>query len=189
MKPKIEIRYGRLLEPFFEPYIKERYPEHVFLTSEEVKEKVEIFKEEWKKYEDKFINGLKNIGLEYVRNRIDVFIIAATNRDMSAPLILRARYSPEEFISVLCHELIHNLFTDHKLRKDYGYKEETDRTRNHIYTFAILKYLFKDVFEEPERIEKEKSKSSPDKNQEYYRAWEIVEKDGYMEVIKSIDLN
>jgi len=118
MKPKIVIRYGRLIEPFFKPYIEQKYPEHVFLTPDEVLQKVGIFKDEWSRYEDKFIDGLDKIGLRYIRNRIDVFIVSATTRDMSAPMILRAKYSPKEFVSVLCHELIHNLFADHNLAKN-----------------------------------------------------------------------
>jgi hypothetical protein len=184
MKPKIIIKHGKLLEPFFRVFISQKYPDYIFHTNEEVLEKVKIFKNNWSMYEDKFLIGLKELGLEFVRNRIDVLIISATDRDMSSPLIIRSRYDQKEFISVLCHELLHVLFADNKFVQKY--EEESQTTRNHIYVFAVLKYLFVDVFNEPERLDTEKSKSSLEKNIDYYKAWQIVEKDGYKNILHKL---
>ncbi len=42
--PQINIRHGRLLEPFFRDYILKKYPNHIFASTEEVLEKVKLFK-------------------------------------------------------------------------------------------------------------------------------------------------
>ncbi len=184
MRPKLTIKRGKLLEPFFKVFIEQKYPDFAFPSDDMVNEKIMLFKQEWAKYEDAFFDGLEKIGLEFTRNHIEVFVIAATDRDMSAPLVIRSRYDEKEFISVLLHELLHNLFNDIGLIK--GYEEETDSTRSHVYVFAVEEYLFRDVLNEPERLEVEKSKSNSEKNVEYYKAWQIVERDGYRNIVQGI---
>lgn len=184
MKPELVIKYGKLIDPFLKVYVENKYPDFEFMELYKVKEKVKNFRKEWRKYENLFFEGLKKINLEFKRNRIDVFIVTATDRDMSSPLIIRSRYSEKEFINVLFHELLHNLFNDINLEKEYFL--ETETTRKHIYVFAILTYLFKDVLNEPERTEMEKEKSNPEKNGDYYKAWKIVGKEGYKNIIEKI---
>lgn len=184
MRPKIKIKQGRLIEPFFKTFIEQKYPNFEFSSEETVKEKIKIFQEEWSKYNDLYFEGLEKLNLHFQRNLIEVFIVSATDRDMNSPMIIRSRYDKKEFVSVLSHELLHTLFADNKFVQEY--EQETQRTRNHIYVFAILEYLFKDIFNESERLKIEKSKSSPEKNSEYYKAWQIVEAEGHLNIIKKI---
>lgn len=184
MRPKLMIKHGKLLEPFFKVYIEQKYPDFVFPTEEAVQEKVVLFRKAWSEYEDKFFSGIESLGLEFKRNYIEVYVVAAINRDMSAPLVIRSRYDEKEFISILFHELLHNLFNDVRIVK--AYEDESDQTRNHIYVFAMMEYLFRDILNEPERIDIEKSHSGPDKNVEYYMAWQIVENDGYRAILEGI---
>lgn len=137
--PKINIRHGRLLEPFFRDYILNKYPNHVFFSEEEVLEKVEIFKQTFREKGEEALKRIQEItGLEFKKNIIDVFIVNATNRDMSAPLIIRARYTPEEFMEILIHELVHVLLTDNKFPTDI---HEDQTVAKHIPVYKVLREM------------------------------------------------
>lgn len=185
MRPRLTIKYGKLLEPFFHCYIEQKYPGFEIPDEAAVKAKVRLFRNEWSRYRDRFFDGIESFGLEFSRNRIDVHVVSATDRDMSSPLIMRSRYDAREFVSVLFHELLHNLFGEVGLVRGYG--EETSTSQRHVYVFAMLEFLFRDVMGEPERIEEEKGKSGPGRNPEYYRAWEIVERDGYHAILEGME--
>ena len=123
-----------------------KYPDYQFPTEEQVLDKTKIFKNAWQKNEDLFINSIKEIsGLSFQRNIIDCFIISATPRDMSAPLIIRSRYTEDEFVDVLMHELLHILLGDNKIDRFKYIKEEADRTLNHLYVFALLNYFYIEI--------------------------------------------
>ncbi len=62
----------------------------------------------------------------------------ATDRDMSAPLIVRSRYTPDEFMEILTHELIHVLLTDNKFPTNI-HKDET--VAKHIPVFKVLREM------------------------------------------------
>jgi len=185
--PVVNIRQGKLLEPFFQAYVKEKYPEHIFLDELGVAEKVSLFKTEWSLYQKVFFNAIFEVsGLRSTRNVIDVFIVSATDKDMSAPLIIRSRYEPKEFVNVLMHELLHIILTDNNVTIAFG--DESKTTKNHIYVFALLTYLFKEILHDERGLELEKKKSDSEKNLEYRRAWDIVEKNGYKEIISTLKI-
>ncbi|MCH7529792.1 hypothetical protein IIB50_01610 [Patescibacteria group bacterium] len=184
--PKITIKYGKLIDPFFKDSVEKNYPDYIFPSIEEVKKKVELFKEEWNSNGEKLLTAIFDItGLQFVRSHIDVFVVTATPRDMSAPFIIRSRYTPEEFVDMMLHELLHVLFGDNKLRflKIEG---ESDRTLNHIEVFAVLTKLYKDTINDEIRLGKVRDKSYKGNNLEYKRAWELVDKIGYEKIIKEL---
>jgi len=183
MKPTINVRHGKLIEPFFNGYVSLNYPDFEFPSDEEVKNKVELFKNIWREKEEVFINFLHNTtGLEFKRNVIDCFIVSATPRDMSAPLIIRSRYTEEEFVGVMYHELIHILFSDNKAKELEGYKDKPKTTRNHIQLFSLLNEFYLDILKDEEGLERIRAKSDDEKNIEYKKAWEIVDGLDYKEV-------
>ena len=186
MKPLINIRHGKLLGPFFAEYIKQKYPDFIFPTEEQVFGKIKIFREYCEKYNEIIIEALYEItSLQFKRNIIDVFVISATNRDMSAPIIIRSRYEPDEFLDVLIHELLHVFLGDNKI-KQYEIEGESERTKNHITLFAIHKYIYLDLLKEPYRLERNIKKSNEGDNKDYARAWEIVNNLDYLQIIKNI---
>lgn len=137
--PKINIRHGRLLEPFFKDYILNKYPDHVFFSEEEVLEKVDVFEKTFSERGNEALKRMYEItGLEFKKNIIDVFIVNATNRDMSAPLIIRARYTPNEFVEILIHELVHVLLTDNKFPIDI---HPDPTVAKHIPVYKVLKEM------------------------------------------------
>lgn len=174
MKPIINIRYGNLIDPFFKDSVIAKYPDYDFPSEEKVLEKVELFKKAWEEQGNDIIDFLyKETGLEFKRNIIDCFIVSATPRDMSAPLIIRSRYNEKEFISVMMHELIHKLFSDNKIKKE-GYENESKTTRNHIKIFNLMKKYYLEVLKDKDYLNEIMERSNTESNKDYRRAWEIV---------------
>jgi len=187
MKPQINIRYGKLLDPFFKEHVLVKYPTYEFPTEEQVLTKVKIFQDTWKNYEDQFIESIKTVsGLSFKRSIIDCFIVSATPRDMSAPLIIRSRYDGEEFADIIMHELLHILLSDNKVNRFKYSKSESERTLNHLSVFALLNYFYIEILKDEKRLLKVKQKSKEGNNSEYARAWEIVEEVGYENIIDSL---
>jgi hypothetical protein len=177
MKPEIKIKYGKLLDPFLIEYVKIKYPEYQFPTKESVLEKVSLFKEVWKNKGDNILEFLsKNTGLQFKRNIIDCFIVTATPKDMSSPLVIRSRYTEKEFIYIILHELIHILFSDNKVKYLEEYKNESLTTQNHIQLFLLIKKYHLNEINDPDYLEEIKNKSNTLQNKDYKRAWEIVDK-------------
>jgi|AntRauTorcE11897_2_1112592.scaffolds.fasta_scaffold06469_3 hypothetical protein len=185
MKPKFNIKYGKLIDPFFKDSVSIKYPDYEFPTEEKIQEKIKLFKKAWEEKSDTFINFLyKETGLEFKRNVIDCFIVSATPRDMSAPLIIRSRYNEEEFLDTMYHELIHILFSDNKVSRDESFKNESIRVQNHIALHALLKKFYLEVLNDEVGFKRIYDKSSDEKNKEYRRAWDIVDEIGVDEIIK-----
>lgn len=139
--PTINIRYGKLIDPFFKGFIAHKYPGFEFLTDEQVQTQIALYKTAYKERGVALIEQmLLYTGLSFQRNVIDCFIVTATNRDMSAPLIIRARYTANEFLEALLHELAHILITDNG--KKLNLKLHENKTiENHIPVYAIMRQL------------------------------------------------
>jgi len=172
--PIINIKYGKLIDPFFRDSVKISHPEYKFPEIEDVLKKVSLFKDAWNKQESQIITFLYNeTGLEFKRHIIDCVIVSATTRDMSAPLIIRSRYDEAEFVSIMLHELIHILFSDNLIKVE-GYEDESKTTRNHIRLFVLMKKYYIEVLNEPELLDKIMSIPDTEINKDYVKAWEIV---------------
>lgn len=191
--PKIHIRYNHLIDPIFIEYCK-HYPKGgwdswVPPTKEEVLIRVKAYKTKWNEYEEKILNGLCDLlDLNFGECPIDVHIVSGNPRQISFPLIIKSGFTPDEFVDVLTHELIHRLFGLNKLGEvvvfdGSGYEKETETTKKHVIIYAILKYIYLDILNEPKRLEtdlQEVKKHSPN---EYERSWDIVDKEGYKKII------
>lgn len=186
MIPNVNIKYGKLIDPFFKEFVSVNYEGYKFPTYQEVEEKISLFKKTWAEKGPEFISFLyRTTGLEFKRNTIDCFIVSATPRDMSAPLIIRSRYSEEEFLDSIRHELIHVFLSDNKLKKIEGFNNESKTTINHIKVFALLEKYYKEVLKDEDNLIRLKNKSD-EKNPDYLRAWEIVEEKGYQNIVSII---
>lgn len=187
--PQINIRYGKLIDPFFKDSVSLNYPGYQFPTEEEVKNKVKLFRSVFEKDKGIFFEMLEDLGLEFKRNTIDCFIVSATPRDMSAPLIIRSRFNETEFMDTMYHELIHKLLTDNSIPK-YPHSDKMSLTIiDHIDVFAILVYFYHEFLKDKDRLLKVREKSADPKNIEYKKAWEIVDVVGYGEIIKNLRNN
>lgn len=112
-------------------------------------------------------------------------------RPFSDPLTLPVyNKQPNKFIDVLTHELIHNLFTQgqnfKKSKKAHEYIEEKHNnesltTKHHILVHAIHTHIYLKFFNE-KRLERDIKWSNP--YPDYKRAWEIVKREGYKNIIQ-----
>lgn len=195
--PRILIKYGKVLDPIFifycqnSPDLKARgWNDWVPPTQEEVFKRIENYRKEWSKYETKILKGICDVlNLEFKRNVIDVYIVSGNPRQLSAPIVIKSGFSPDEFIDSLTHELIHTLFGDNGERVpifiwDEMFPGETNSVKSHVVLHSILKYIYLDILKDEKRLERNIDTSKKHNTNDYLRAWEIVEKEGYLEIIK-----
>ncbi len=181
--PTIEIKYGKLVDPACIAWSKERYPDWVPPSIDDVKKKVLVFREAWAMHEDAVLQGIADVsGLQYLRSHHDVYIVSGTPRDMSDPIIIKSRYEPDEFVYTLVHELLHRILVLNKVSNKYS--TETQTVRDHIHVFAILTYVYLDILHAQERFAISRKQAIV--GGEYERTWQIVEQEGYMNLIERL---
>lgn len=95
------------------------------------------------------------------------------------------------FAETLFHELIHTWqsenFNIRKLKFVHKYRNETRSVRAHIYLLAIEEFVFRKL-EKTEYLERIQW-LYPKIGSAYKRAWEIVQKEGYIAFIEDLQLN
>ncbi len=193
--PKIKIFYNRLIDPFFigynKQYSKGGWDKWTAPTKEKVLQKTKELREEWKQYEKEILTAVYKITeLEFKRNIIDVHIVSGSPRNMSKPLIISAHEPTENFVNTMTHELIHKLFSDNIHGKVYRnifidmFPKETTTTQSHVIVHAILKYIYLDVLKDENKLKENLIKSKKHSTNDYARAWEIVKKEGYLNLIE-----
>ncbi len=180
MKTVIKLQIGYLLSKKFN------------LPTDGLDKKFPILNRAWKKQENKILHGLEKItGLRFLQNYVDVFLVNPDDSpSISNPIIVAVKDDADRFIRVLSHELIHELCADNttginwhfKVQKMY--KKEAPQAANHVMVHAILEALYMDILKKPKEILKDIETSQ--KSENYKRAWEIVKKEGYKNIIASL---
>lgn len=158
----------------------DKYP-----SPNEIKEYIELQRIKWAKYETKILSEISKItGLEWQEDKIYCYIVGFCTA-FSDPLTLSMKAN-KNFIDTLAHELIHQIQIQNskKLLKSYTslkakYPNESILTINHIILFAVYMKLYLKLFDR-KRLQKNK----PSKNQEYVKAWQIVEKEGSENILE-----
>ena len=183
---KVVIQHGKLLEPFFNFYVKNSpdvkgsgWKEWVPPDKEKLEKRIEAYKEIWSRYEEKILDGICSaLDLSFDRDIIDVFIVAGVNRSMSNPIIIGSQNSPENFIVALAHEFVHRIFKgkDFKFSKILLNKTDNKNTNNHVLVFAVLRKVFED---EPDML---KIIADIKYDENYKKAYELSE--SYEEILK-----
>jgi hypothetical protein len=183
--PLINIRRGKLLEPFLQAYVSANYPNLELPDDAATEEAVTRYRAAWNQEGHLFFEFLETVpGLEFERNTIDCFIVPATPRDMSAPLVVRSRYAGPEFVDVLAHELLHILLTDRDVHVPKEFAREEPGVRNHIFVFAALDEIYRSHFKDAARLESMRKKSLTPGNESYARAWRLVDETGAERLLK-----
>lgn len=142
----------------------------------------------WRKEEKRIAQELSKIsGLEWMVKEITCYVIG-NGIPFSDPLTIRIYRNYNDFIDTLTHELIHQLFTqkgnmeiaekswDYIFRR---YKDESFTTKIHIPLHAIHAELIARLYNEKD-IEK-RLQIPP--HEEYKISWQIVQKEGYQDII------
>lgn len=144
----------------------------------------------WRGVERKILQELSKLsGLEWQESTVLCYLVGRC-RPFSDPLTMHVSYKKdEEFIDVLTHEMIHQLFIQGgnlaKSKKaweyiDKKYKDESITTRIHIPLHALHADILVKLFGEKRLKEEIKWSKHPD----YKKSWQIVERDGYKNIIR-----
>jgi len=197
--PEVRIRASFLLNgaviPLLLPGLKETGNEKA-ATDEYINETVDLYRSSWAPYEEKILNGMCEVlDLEFKQNTIDAYI-APFGNSFSDPMVISTKYSGDRFIEVFTHEIAHRLLTDNtkitasvdrkilKTWKELFGDDHAWNTLVHIPVHAILEYIFIDILNEPERLERDIQFC--EKYPPYADAWKYVKQEGYKNILKKL---
>ena len=197
--PEIRIRASFLLNgaviPLLLPGLKETGNE-IAATDEFINETVELYNASWGPYETKILKAMCEVlDLEFKQNTIDAYV-APFGNSFSDPMVISTKYSGDRFIEVFTHEIAHRLLTDNtKMTSDPDKKilktwkalfgdDHAWNTLVHIPVHALLEYVFIDVLNEPERLERDINIC--EKYPPYADAWKYVKREGYGAILKKL---
>lgn len=190
--PKIFFRYSSIYNQHFREFIKLKYPqdEISFPTDEKIINYIEEIGNTWGKIEQSVLSEMSQVtGLGWSKTFITCYVVGDCV-PFSEPLTLKIFDNKDRFIDTLIHELIHQLFAQHGNGKkmelvfkkiNEAYKNETKKTKLHVLVHAVQTHLYKKLFNE-ERLKKDIEISN--KFEDYKRAWDIVNTDGYENILK-----
>lgn len=143
----------------------------------------------WIKIEKDITKELSKITeLKWHEKEIKCYIVGKAI-PFSDPLTIPYYKNINDGIDILIHELIHQIFTQgNNLEKSNNswkriykkYKNESNNTKIHIPLQAIHKHIYLKFFNK-NRLQKDIK--SYQELIDYKRAWDIVEEEGYMDII------
>lgn len=142
----------------------------------------------WRKKEKEILKEISKITkLKWREKSINCYLVGRV-RPFSLPLTMPIfERKANDFIDVLTHELIHNIFTQNQkyLKKSWNffnrkYKKESQVTRIHILVHAVHSHIYMEFFGE-KRLKRNIKRLVF--RQDYKRAWDIVQKQGYHNII------
>jgi hypothetical protein len=177
MLPTINIHYSSYLDEIFKAwiYFDSRYKDWVCPSVDEVKKIAEFFAHVWEERGKGILGGLcKKTGLKFQRNYFSVYVVSGNTRAYSDPIVIKSRFSEEEFLETLTHELIHCLFVDNA---DSDFVKNADKFPNHVVVFALIELFLKGT------IYREIDTQNFPENKKYADAKEYVKKEGSANII------
>ncbi len=197
--PEIRIRTSFLLNgaviPLLLPGLKETGNE-IAATDEYIQETVERYNNSWAPYELRILEGMCEVlGLEFKQNIIDAYV-APFGHSLSDPMIISTKYSGDRFVEVFTHEVAHRLLTDNtKITTSLDRKilstwkelfgdDHSFNTLVHIPVHAVLEYIFIDVLNEPQRLERDIEFCQ--QYEAYALAWKYVKNKGYKDILEQL---
>lgn len=201
--PKINFIYSPIYDGRCKECTKllERGKNITYPSSQEIIRFIKQVEKRWKPQEKKILTEMaKLVNFSWSDKEIKCYIVGRC-RPFSDPLTIMVYYQTkskaydiDQFIDTLTHELIHQLFIQDGNRQrgqkawDYihrKYKKESLSTKVHIVLESIHKAIYLKFFDE-KRLQNDIrwAKKVSKKYKQYKRAWEIVERDGYQNIIK-----
>jgi len=191
MIPKIKFKYSWIYDQKWKEWMKFYRPDFKTYPSEKTIIKyIKDVKKLWKGEEKKVLGELSKITkLKWKSKTITCYVVGQA-MPFSDPLTVPIYDEKNWFTDVLTHELIHQLFTQEGNQKkaklswkylEKKYKPHSKITINHIPLFAIHSYIYLKFYSK-------KRLNHNIKIMSYYKgykeAWEIVQKEGYENIIK-----
>lgn len=191
MIPKIVFRYSGIYDKFLRTRKKKQkdYP-----SRRKILNYIKKVEKIWRKDERKILREISKITrLEWKEKFIPCYIITEGDFSLSYPMTIVMYKKPDFFIDVLVHELIHRIGVpeenSQRFKKSWEYinrkyKNETFKTKIHIRIHAIHNHIYLKFYNE-ERLKRDIKWAS--KHRDYRRAWEIVQKEDYQNIIKELN--
>lgn len=199
MIPKVEFVYSFIYDKIIvEQYWKAKFDWKA--SRQRFSKFVKKLEPKWRKIEKAVLSDLaKSSGLKWSEPKIKCYV---TTHHFFAPFsdpltigiynrFTKKVSKPEQFIQSLMHELIHQLFVQQKNKKAFDaafwkiagkYPKEIRNTKTHILLQALLRPLIVKYFGN-KMLKTEIERSKHFKMGGYYEAWQIVEKEGYQNII------
>lgn len=193
MIPKIEFVYSKMYDDRYrnnrniQKILKRRkikYPSPKKISNYVIK-----INKIWGKYEKTILKELERITkLKWKENKIKCYVVGQAI-PFSDPLTIPIYKNITQFIDVLIHELIHQLFTQSgNMKKSEDawnyvyikYKKESFKTKIHIPLHAIHKYIYLKYFS-GQRLSRDIKDCKH--RIDYKLSWKIVQKEGYEKII------
>ncbi len=168
-------------------------------SDEYYEQRTKDYTDAWKPYESKILKGMTDIiDLSFRQHIVDVYI-APWFHAFSDPMVIGVMRSPDEFIDVLTHELLHRLLTDSTLlshetklldewKKLFG-ANNSFVTTVHIPVHAIHKAIYLDVLGDASRLERDIAQNVKHQAKDYIAAWDYVQDKDYREIIEKLKSN
>lgn len=186
--PKVEFRYSPIYDECFRKFSKKtNYP-----SKDKILKFISNIKRIWVKEENKVLNELSKVSHLKWDNKPILCYVVGRCIPFSDPLTLPVMDEyPDYFIDNLLHELIHILLTQKdnlkKSKKAWQYfnrkyKKESYTTKIHVPTHAFHKHIYLKLYNN-KRLERDIKLIS--KLPSYKKSWDIVNKEGYKEVINN----
>lgn len=195
--PEVRIKDGFLLREKVTQHLHELWAKDGdrLATDEEMAEIVKAYQTAWKPYETTILEAItKKTGLSFRQNTIDVYI-APWLYAFSEPMVIGVTYSPDRFVEILAHEIMHRLLSDNNETSEYAMSQEelsklygqdfSFVTLIHIPVHALMQHVFNDVLNEPRRTLRDKEMCK--KYDEYDKAWEYVDTKGYKSILVELE--
>lgn len=188
--PEVVIKRNRFLEPIFTAYIRSHAQWKMWLppTKEEIERRAGAYREEWKKYEKEILEGVcRALGASFKQNIIYVHIVGGNPRSFSNPIVIKSGFSPEEFVIVLTHELVHNLLREGGIPGTIYkklYPDETHTAGLHVVVYAVLHYVYLEILSKENCLESYIAQAYKARDKGYARSVEIVKRRGYAKILE-----
>lgn len=190
--PKIIFRYSWIYDKNWKEWIKiykrkfGKYP-----SSKHILNYIQKVEKLWRKHEKITLKELSKITNLKWKSKFIYCYVVGQSIPFSDPLTMPVydKY-PDYFIDTLIHELIHQLFVQNgnfkKSERAWNYiyrkyKKESRTTKIHIPVHAIHSHIYLKFFDE-KRLKRDIRIISF--LHDYKKAWEIVQKEGYKNIIR-----
>lgn len=189
--PKVIFKCSWIYNEIWKEIMKNKEKNKYYPSRRKISDYIKKVEKLWRKDERKVSAELsKIIGLKWKEEKIICYVVGRS-RPFSDPLTMPIyKRTPDYFLDILIHELIHNLFVQNfeESKKAWNYfkrkyKKEKWSTVIHIIVHAIHSHIFLKFYDE-KRLKREIKIVSSFPNPVYKKSWQIVQKEGYQNIIR-----
>ena len=190
--PKVKFRYSWIYDQNWKIWLKVYDLTPVDLSFNQIYKRIERIEKSWSEHEKPILKEISTISNLPWREKEILCYVVSRCIPFSDPLTISANFDDaSQAVDVLTHELIHRLFAQEgnmqksKMAWDYFQKKYSNEYLNvitHVVVHAFHMHIFLKFFNK-KRLEREVK--SLELLPDYKRAWKIVFKEGYKEIIKS----